>query len=564
MKSWLFRAIILIVIVGGVWWWFFSGDGDEEKVTLEPEVIEVVRGDMRVVVEATGQVVANTSVEVKSKASGELITLPFEEGDRVEVGQLLLELDPNDERRNVERAESNLRSAQARMIQSQSQLNLMESESVRALATAESNLHQAQVRFETAEALFRRREGLHNEGVLSDEEFEAALTSYEEASVGLQNAQAAYDDAQSYPNSIELRRQDVILSEVSVRNAEIELEEARERYQDTRIISPATGVITDLQVEEGTIIASGISNVGGGTTLMIISDLSRMFIEVEVDETDIGQVLVGQRCEIVADAFPEHRFPGRVEWIAPQGVEETNITSFKVKVEIDMEAMDDEMVALLQTRVAEDADPANQALSAWGLRPNMTARVEIIAADLEDVVLIPNEAIQRGEGNRRFVEVVAGEASTEAEARTTSPRSDSPEHQTASGETRAGRSGPSQRGERSASSGERPSGRMPTGRAPSGRPPTAGSRPTGNGAARPVGGASFNQEMPDSVVIVEGPPTIERDITLGVTDGINTHVVTGLEGGEEILIPIPQWRLEFLRQQAAGETQSDNRRRGMF
>ncbi|MBN1475147.1 HlyD family secretion protein, partial [Candidatus Sumerlaeota bacterium] len=385
MKRLIKWLLIIVVVGGGLWWFFLRGGGEANgSEILEPQIVSAERGDMRVVVEATGQVVANTSVEVKSKASGEILNLPYEEGDWVERGWLLVELDPDDERRNVERAQMSLRSAQARLNQSRAQLSLMESDAALTLTTSEANLRQARARFENAQAVYERRQGLFEEGVLSEEELQAAYTDFEVADVSYLNAQAAYEDAQNFPLNIDLRRQDLVLAEVTVRNASIEYEEALERMADTRIVAPATGVITDLQVEVGTIIASGISNVGGGTALMVISDLSRMFIEVQVDETDVGRVAVSQECEIIADAFPEQTLPGFVEWIAPQGTEESNITSFDVRVEIDRERLDPQILEEIGRRVAEDANPANSALSEWGLRPNMTARVEIIVADLED------------------------------------------------------------------------------------------------------------------------------------------------------------------------------------
>ena len=96
--------------------------------------------------------------------------------------------------------------------------------------------------------------------------------------------------------------------------------------------------------------------------------------------------------------------------------------------------------------------------------------------------------------------------------------------------------------------------------------PRAGGR---RGPPRGEGSGPPSEELSDAelgLLIAEGPPTERHDLELGVTDGINTHVISGLEGGEQVLIPIPEWRLEFLRQQAGGEDLSDRRqrRRRMF
>jgi HlyD family secretion protein len=526
----LYKIVIWVFVIGliggGGWFLLKKRANGDELSPIEPEIVQVERGDLRVTVEATGKVVANANVEVKSKASGEILTLPYEEGGLVRVGQLLIELDPDDERRNVLRSQSALESDQARLSQARSQLTLMESDAERYLTQAESALRQAQARQEYAEARHRRALDLYEDGVLSDEEFDVVRKEYEEELSALASAQAAFDDAQTYHLNVEMRRQDIVLAESDLRDAEIALEEANERFEDTRILAPVDGVITDLQVEAGQIIASGISNVGGGTTLMVISDLSRMFIEVKVDETDIGKVETDHLCEIIADAFPEQTVLGHVEWIAPQGEEENNITTFGVRVEIDLPEVEES--------TGGGAEAAGETVADLGLRPNMTARVEIITADLEDVVLIANEAIQRGEGDSRHVEVVTDEATVEptrvAEASTPEVRPEPPARM-------AGRA-------RGAASR-----------------PTRGGRGDWDGSRR---GDSEGEEIRDEDLVKPPPPTVSREVVLGPSDGIQTHVISGLEEGEEVLVPIPEWRLEFLRRQATGENENNRRRRRMF
>ncbi|MBN1477520.1 hypothetical protein JXA47_12260, partial [Candidatus Sumerlaeota bacterium] len=158
---------------------------------------------------------------------------------------------------------------------------------------------------------------------------------------------------------------------------------------------------------------------------------------------------------------------------------------------------------------------------------------------------IPNEAVQRGEGNERYVEVVVEGASPETTASAPSP----------------------QTGRNAAASPERGEG---SARRPSGG---QGRRPQGSGGASGRNGATANRggtqgfgDRPSDaelgIVIAEPPPTERRPVRLGVTDGIQTHVIEGLEGDEEILIPIPEWRLEFLRSQAMGD-EGNQRPRGM-
>ena len=112
------------------------------------------------------------------------------------------------------------------------------------------------------------------------------------------------------------------------------LDEVKERLEETEIIAPLSGTIIEKLVEEGQIIASGKSNVNGGTALANIADMSRLFIIADIDETDIGSVKVGHPVTITADAFSDKVFDGRVRRIAPQGLVENSITIFKVKIEV--------------------------------------------------------------------------------------------------------------------------------------------------------------------------------------------------------------------------------------
>src|SRR5690606_31659274 len=166
-------------------------------------------------------------------------------------------------------------------------------------------------------------------------------------------------------------KQDVIVNQTELKRAEIEMENALQRLKETKIFAPMDGVITSRPVQTGQIIASGISNVGGGTTLMTLSDVSRLFINANVDESDIGKIRERQKTIITADAFPGRRFTGEVVRVAAKGETNSNVVTFEVKIEISSSGLD-------------------------LLKPEMTANVDIQADRREDVLVLPNEAIQFG------------------------------------------------------------------------------------------------------------------------------------------------------------------------
>jgi HlyD family secretion protein len=148
------------------------------------------------------------------------------------------------------------------------------------------------------------------------------------------------------------------------------------------------GVVASRNVELGQIISSAISNVGGGTTVLTLSDLSRVFVLVSVDESDIGKVQLGQKAVVTADAYPGKFFDGKVVRIATRGVNLSNVVTFEVKMEVIAEAKS-------------------------MLKPEMTANVEITAAEMDDTLLVPAEAVVRKARGKKFVTVVRDDGTKE-------------------------------------------------------------------------------------------------------------------------------------------------------
>lgn len=258
------------------------GGGDEEKYRTR----KAVRGDLTLAVSASGVVEPNFQVEVKSKASGEILEFPFEPGDLVTEGQTMLRLDPKTEERNVAQKEADLTSV------------LAELESARAdLLERKTNLD--------------RTRKLFDKNLVSDKELDAAT--------------AAMDMARARIGEVE----------AAIAKAKIALEDAKERLEDTVIKAPIDGTLVEKSVEKGQIISSGITSVTGGTKLCVIADLSRLVLFAMVDETDIGRVEPGQKAVITVDAYRGREFFGVVRRIYPVGETQDNITIFRVKIEAE-------------------------------------------------------------------------------------------------------------------------------------------------------------------------------------------------------------------------------------
>lgn len=248
------------------------GEGEANEAGPSLQTGEVVRQDLRITAEATGQLEPLRQVEVKSKASGEILELLVDTGDQVEAGALMARIDP----REVENAYNQ----------------------------AVADLDVAQARVEISRSQMQRSQQLLEAGVITPQENESAALE-------MANAQAALVRAETNKGLAELRRTDVTIR------------------------APLAGTILQKSVEEGMVIQSASGSVSGGTTLFIMAALDQMQVRTLVDETDVGKITPGMGAVVRVEAFPNQVFQGSVEKIEPQAVVEQNVTNFPVIVTLD-------------------------------------------------------------------------------------------------------------------------------------------------------------------------------------------------------------------------------------
>jgi len=328
-------------------------------------------------------VVANLDVAIKCKASGEVVAVPRDVSDEVKEGDLLVELDPVDEKRRVKRAEVALLASRAKLEQARQGLVIAERNLATEKRRAEAALVSAKARAKDLLSKANRAKQLMEKKLSSREDADTAQTAAVAAEAELEAARLKVEDVETQQIALGINRQEVRQAEAQVESDGISLADAEQRLTDTKVYAPIGGVVSSRDVEIGQIVSSGINNIGGGTTLLTVSDLSRTFVLAAVDESDIGKVEVGQPVHVTADAYPRARFRGRVGRIATRGESASNVVTFEVKIDV-----------LGENRLL--------------LKPAMTANVEIISAKREDALLIPVEAVSR-RGGKHFVSVEKGE-----------------------------------------------------------------------------------------------------------------------------------------------------------
>jgi len=380
MKKKKLIYLLLSLLGVGALIWLAGPEQPENPGTVPFKTAQVIQGDLVVKISATGVVEPNFQVEVKSKASGEVLKFKYEEGDRIKKGQLLLQLDKSDEIRSVARSKVDLASATAKLNKAKTALLSQKTKYQTNLKSAQSQVQEAEANLEESEDKLRRQEDLFQKKFASRETLQGAQTAFKVNQENLIQARSDLQAAKDTIHDVEVKKYEIDLARAEVQRAKIALAEAKERLDETEIFAPISGVLIEKLVEQGQIISSGISNVSGGTTLANLADLSRLFIIADVDETDIGSVENSQQVKITADAYPGITFTGKVKRISPKGQVENSITIFKVKIEI-------------------------QGKGKGILKPMMTANVDIISRELKSVLYLPREAI-RVEKSKKYAAIL--------------------------------------------------------------------------------------------------------------------------------------------------------------
>jgi HlyD family secretion protein len=262
LKQGIFIFVVLLV----------AACAEEAEVGPMFDTASSQRATIEVSVSSAGVVEPLATVEVKSKASGEVLELFVETGDFVEEGTLMVRIDPRTVRNRLDQAEAELKAANSRR--------------------------------EIAQSQMERAERLLAQGTFTQ-------TDLEQAALDLANAEAQ-----------------VVTARVSVENARIAVD-------DTDIRAPISGAVIQKPVEKGQVISSPTQDYSGGSLLLAMADLSAVQIRTLVDETDIGKIRPGMTATVSVAAYPNQPFPGQVLKIEPQAVLEQNVTMFAVLVSID-------------------------------------------------------------------------------------------------------------------------------------------------------------------------------------------------------------------------------------
>ena len=353
--AWTAGVLLVLGVVLALGGWFLVSRFAPADGPLEVWTQPVTRGDLTETVSAPGEVRPVTKVELSARVSARIQALPFKEGDRVEAGDTLLELDSSDLRAQLEGAAKRRAGLVASLAVERARIQGLE-----------ASLESARAAAEEAARDLERQETLRGTGDVSSRTFEQAR----------QAATAAEAAAAGEEAALEAARLNLDVTRFNVESADADIRRFEDNLAYTTMASPIDGVVTRVNVEVGEIAITGTMN-NPGTVLLEVADLSGLVVVARVDEADVSRVAVGQPAEVRLPAFPDGAFAGEVERVA---LATPRASSGSASGGLGLSAPSYET----RIRLTTLPDP---------VRTGLSATVEIEAAVHEGVLLVPNQSV---------------------------------------------------------------------------------------------------------------------------------------------------------------------------
>lgn len=352
-------GILVLTAAAGAYWWYRVGVTRQVTST-----ILVRRGTITATVEATGKVLSARQVELSLPFGGRVKRVAVSVGDKVKVGQILLELEAPDAERQVREAELNLVIRQLQLDKARAGASPEEIE------ISQSNLRRAALAKQVAQAAY--------DEIASEENAEVSpeALALQQATIDYQIAQRNYERLFNG-----LPTEELATIEKQLELSRLALERAQAQLEEMRLVAPVAGTVLSVEVSEGEMVSAY-------RPVVVIADLTSLQIVAEVDEIDVAEVAPDQGVEIRLDAYPTHTLSGNIVSLAPAAMPQRGSTVYEAVIKFDARGL--------------------------RLRLGMDANLKIVTLEKEGVLLVPNRAIQPI-GRRKVVKVLDGRNVREVE-----------------------------------------------------------------------------------------------------------------------------------------------------
>jgi len=355
------------VVIGLVTWAAFGGASG-----LQYRTVPAGHGDINVTISATGNPNAVVTVQVGSQVSGNILSLYADFNTKVTKGQLIAQIDPAPFQTRVNQAQANVDAARAAVANSQAVVqqalaNIQASRS--AQAAAEANTVKAQAIVDDAKVKVDRRVVMVAQGADAREDLETAETTYKSAIADhdalVAQQHAAEDNLKVAEAQLNVANSQLSANEAQVKQSSAALQSAQIDLDHTKIQAPVDGVVVSRNVDVGQTVAASLQ---APTLFLIAQDLTKMQVDTNVSEADVGRVRVNQPATFTVDAYPGQTFSGTVTSIRKAPINVQNVITYDAVIGV-----------------------SNQDLK---LFPGMTANVKILVNQRKNVLRVPNAALR--------------------------------------------------------------------------------------------------------------------------------------------------------------------------
>ncbi|AWN24169.1 efflux RND transporter periplasmic adaptor subunit [Deinococcus irradiatisoli] len=362
-RVWPWVTLALLIGGGGAWYYRHT-QADSSAAVVTVQTATATPGEVKVSVSGPGTLAAAASSSVSATTGGTLTLVPTV-GDRVTKGQLIARLQSTTADTGVQNAQLALQKAQAQLASLRASQASTRAQDAQSLVSAQQSVTSAQSALTTAQQTYSNQQQLYAVGGVSAQDLEAARVSAQNAQQSLSTAQQALAALRAQQGAkAQASQQDLSSSELAVQQAQVSLQDAQTTRAGVKLYAPISGTVATVPVSAGQSVTG--SSVGG-TVIATLIDTRQIDLPVQVDETEIGNVKVGQPAEVTLDALDGQTFDGQVTRISPEATTESGIAYFTVTVRL----------------------PNPDGV----LRPGMTAEAEIIQSQASGLT-IPKKAVE--------------------------------------------------------------------------------------------------------------------------------------------------------------------------
>lgn len=315
--------IASLMVLGGFFAYQATGQRESKRQRPKTQTVAVRTQNLSVKVTASGSVVPVQEVNLSPKMSGRLVKLFVDQGDRVEAGQIVAQMDDRDIQAQVRQQKASVELARAKLAEARAGSRSEE------VAQAQAQVTAAQSQVNLTQERTVRYQNLFRQGAIAKDQLDETLANAQSAQANLQQTQKRVEELKNGT-----RIEQVDQAEAQLAQAEAALQSVQVQAEDMSIRSPLSGIVSQKYANVGAFVTptTSASATSSATSTSIVAVASNLEVLAKIAETDISQIKTGQAVEIQADAFPGQTFKGRVRLVAPSAVVEQNVTSYQVRV----------------------------------------------------------------------------------------------------------------------------------------------------------------------------------------------------------------------------------------